>query len=65
MTREVDLKGAYAYTRADFADALSMLERKLLPWERLITKAALAQGQSIFDDLAGGSSAIKKAVFEI
>src|SRR5213594_2287526 len=30
VTREVDLKGAYAYTRADFADALSMLERKLL-----------------------------------
>jgi L-iditol 2-dehydrogenase len=26
VTREVDLRGAYAYTRPDFAEALSMLE---------------------------------------
>ncbi len=65
VTREVDLRGSYAYTRADFAEAISLLERKLLPWKDLVTKAQLVQGQAIFDDLASGSSAIMKAVFEV
>ena len=65
VTREVDLKGSYAYTRADFAEAISLLDRKLLPWEDVVTKAQLIQGQAIFDDLASGSSAIMKAVFEV
>jgi len=42
-----------------------MLESKLLSWESLVTKAALPQGQTIFDDLASGHSSILKAVFEI
>jgi threonine dehydrogenase-like Zn-dependent dehydrogenase len=65
VTRELDVKGAYAYSRSDFAEALSMLDRKLLPWSRVVTKAGLAQGQAIFDDLASGHSSILKAVFEI
>ncbi len=65
VTREVDVRGAYAYSRSDFAQALSMLDRKLLPWSRLVTKTSLAQGQAIFDDLATGNSSILKAVFEI
>jgi threonine dehydrogenase-like Zn-dependent dehydrogenase len=65
VTREVDLRGAYAYTRADFAEALSILERKLLPCESLVTRTALAKGQSIFEELASGQSSIMKAVFEI
>jgi threonine dehydrogenase-like Zn-dependent dehydrogenase len=65
VTREVDIRGAYAYSRSDFAEALSMLDRKLLPWSRLVTKTSLAQGQAIFDDLATGHSSILKAVFEI
>jgi threonine dehydrogenase-like Zn-dependent dehydrogenase len=65
VTREVDVRGAYAYSRSDFAEALSMLDRKLLPWNQVVTKAGLAQGQAIFDDLASGHSSILKAVFEI
>jgi L-iditol 2-dehydrogenase len=65
VTREVDLKGSYAYTRADFAQAISLLERELLPWKDLVTKAQLVQGQAIFENLASGSSAIMKAVFEV
>lgn len=65
VTRELDVKGAYAYSRSDFAEALSMLDRKLLPWSRVVTKASLAQGQAVFDDLASGHSSILKAVFEI
>jgi L-iditol 2-dehydrogenase len=65
VTREVDVRGAYAYSRSDFAEALSMLDRKLLPWNRVVTNASLAQGQAIFDDLASGHSSVLKAVFEI
>jgi L-iditol 2-dehydrogenase len=65
VTRELDVKGAYAYTRANFAQAISTLERRLLPWQPLVTKASLSEGQAIFDDLAAGNSAILKAVFEI
>ena len=65
VTREVDVRGAYAYSRSDFAEALSMLNRKLLPWGRVVTQASLAQGQAIFDDLASGHSSILKAVFEV
>ena len=65
VTREVDVKGAYAYTRPNFAEAISMLERRLLPWQPLVTKAGLLQGQAIFKDLASGNSTILKAVFEI
>jgi threonine dehydrogenase-like Zn-dependent dehydrogenase len=65
VTRELDVKGAYAYSRSDFAEALSMLNRKMLSWSRVVTKAGLAQGQAIFDDLASGHSSILKAVFEI
>ena len=65
VTRELDVKGAYAYSRSDFAEALSMLDKKLLPWNRVVTKAGLEQGQAIFDDLTSGHSSILKAVFEI
>jgi L-iditol 2-dehydrogenase len=65
VTREVDVRGAYAYSRSDFAEALSMLDRKLLPWSRVVTNTSLAQGQAIFDDLASGHSSVLKAVFEI
>lgn len=65
VTRELDVRGAYAYSRLDFAEALSMLDRKLLPWQKLVTRTRLTQGQAIFDDLASGHSSILKAVFEI
>ena len=55
-------EGQHAY---DFAEALSILERKLLPCESLVTRTALAKGQSIFEELASGQSSIMKAVFEI
>ena len=65
VTREVDVRGAYAYSRADFAESLSMLEQQALLWRGIVTHAGLAQGQAIFDDLASGRSSILKAVFAI
>ena len=65
VTRELDVKGAYAYTRSDFAEALYLLERNVLPWQRLVTRTRLTQGQAVFEDLASGHSSILKAVFEM
>jgi L-iditol 2-dehydrogenase len=65
VVREIDLKGSYAYTRADFAAAITMLERKLLPWRSFIDEASLSEGQQVFDDLGNGRSAIIKAVFAL
>ena len=63
VVREIDLQGSYAYTRADFAEALTMLQRKLLPWQSFVSQVPLSQGQRVFEDLGGGESAIIKAVF--
>jgi threonine dehydrogenase-like Zn-dependent dehydrogenase len=65
VTREVDLRGSYAYTKAEFSEAISLIERKLLPWKKVVTVSQLVQGQAIFDELSGGRSAIMKAVFEL
>lgn len=65
VTRELSVKGTYAYSRPDFAEAISMLEQKLLPWEPLVTRTQLANGQAIFEDLASGCSRILKTVFEM
>ena len=65
VVREIDIRGAYAYTRKDFAAALHILGDHRLPWEPLVTTAALDAGQKIFESLAGGQSEILKAVFLI
>jgi len=54
-----------AYTREDFTEAIEVLQRKPSPRGTVVTKSHLAHGQSIFDELATGSSTIMKAVFEI
>jgi threonine dehydrogenase-like Zn-dependent dehydrogenase len=50
VTREVQIRGTYAYTKADFARAISLLETKALPHETFTHIADFADGQSIFDD---------------
>ena len=63
VTREVQIRGTYAYTKADFARAISLLETKALPHTTFTHIADFADGQAIFDDLASGHSSITKAVF--
>ncbi len=65
VTREVQIKGSYAYTKKDFAQALELLEQKALPVDALISISQLEQGQKIFDELASGHASIMKAVFLI
>jgi L-iditol 2-dehydrogenase len=63
VTREVEIRGAYAYSKSDFARAISLLETQSLPYKTFTHIADFADGQSIFDDLASGRSSITKAVF--
>ena len=63
VTREVQIRGTYAYTKADFARAISLLETKALPHTTFTHIADFTDGQAIFDDLASGHSSITKAVF--
>ncbi len=63
VTREVQIRGTYAYTKADFARAITLLETKALPHKTFTRIADFADGQAIFDDLASGRSSITKAVF--
>lgn len=65
VVREIDVRGAYAYTRRDFSAALQMLADHRLEWQSLVTTATLDEGQSIFEGLGGNRSPILKAVFLI
>lgn len=63
VVRELDVRGAYAYTRQEFAKALSLLADKRFPHAAFITTASINAGQRIFEELAEGHSPILKAVF--
>ena len=63
VTREVQIRGSYAYTKSNFTRAISLLEAKALPHKTFTHIANFSDGQAIFDDLASGRSSITKAVF--
>jgi threonine dehydrogenase-like Zn-dependent dehydrogenase len=63
VTREVDIRGSYAYSQDDFAEAMALLEKKTLPLASSLFETGLEQGQVVFEDLAGQHTKIMKAVF--
>jgi threonine dehydrogenase-like Zn-dependent dehydrogenase len=63
VTREVDIRGSYAYSQDDFAEAMALLEKKTLPVASSLFETGLEQGQVVFEDLAGQHTKIMKAVF--
>jgi L-iditol 2-dehydrogenase len=65
VTREIDIKGSYAYRLEDFGHAMSILAEKIFPVEAVVSRANLADGQSIFEDLASGYTSLMKVVFEL
>ena len=46
---ELEIKGSYAFTRQDFAEALSLLQNKALPVGSFVWKKPLEEGQRIFE----------------
>lgn len=65
VTREVVIKGSYAYGRDDFARALAMISEGRLPVSTFAEERRLESGQSCFEDLASGKSSVMKLVFSI
>jgi threonine dehydrogenase-like Zn-dependent dehydrogenase len=65
VTREIEIKGSYAYGFEDFSRALSMLSEKKFPVDSVVSRATLPEGQAIFDDLASGETSMIKVVFEL
>ena len=63
VTREIEIKGSYAYGLKDFERSMSILAEKNFPIASLVTEARLEQGQSMFEDLASGVSSLMKLVF--
>jgi L-iditol 2-dehydrogenase len=63
VVRELDVRGAYAYTRKEFASALEMLATHRFPLQAFVTTSYIDVGQRIFEELVEGRSPILKAVF--
>ena len=63
VTREIEIKGSYAYGLKDFERSMSILAEKTFPMASLVREARLEQGQSMFEDLASGVSSLMKLVF--
>lgn len=65
ITREIEIKGSYAYGVDDFTQAIALLSQKTIPVDKFVVEATLERGQNIFEDLASGHSSLMKAVFRI
>jgi len=65
VNREIEIKGSYAYSRSDFAAALSLLERKLVRTDQFVRTVKLDQGPAVFAELASSQTSMIKAVFEL
>jgi threonine dehydrogenase-like Zn-dependent dehydrogenase len=65
VTREIEIKGSYAYGLDDFGRALSILAENTFPVDAIVRRANLAEGQSIFEDLSGGHTPLMKVIFEL
>ena len=63
ITREIQIRGTYSYSKTNFAHAMSMLAQKQLPYQSLTFEAGLDDGQKVFEELSSGSSSIMKAIF--
>ncbi len=65
VTREIEIKGSYAYGFDDFGRALAILSEKTFPVDAVVSRAALDDGQAVFEDLAGGHTSLMKVVFDV
>ena len=65
VTRELQIKGSYAYGLQDFARSITMIAGKTLPLQSFVHEYALECGQAVFEELASGQSSLVKAVFRI
>ena len=65
VTRELEIKGSYAYGLQDFARSIAMIEQKALPLASFVSESPLERGQEVFEELASGNSSLMKSVLRI
>jgi (R,R)-butanediol dehydrogenase / meso-butanediol dehydrogenase / diacetyl reductase len=65
VLKEAEIRGALAYRRADFAEAIDMLARGRVPTDALITATApLAQAEAMFQALTARNNTHVKVLLE-
>ena len=63
VTRELDIRGTYAYTHAAFGEALNILASGRLNLDPMISRVApLKEGPALFEKLAQGKDNLIKAI---
>lgn len=65
VTREIELRGSYAYTPSDFKAALQVIASGAFPVDIVVSERRLEEGQQVFEDLASGTSQLVKVIFQI
>lgn len=63
VTRELNIKGSYAYTYEDFEQALLLIADGRIPVAEFTQTYSLGQGQEVFEELTTGRSPLLKAIF--
>lgn len=63
VTREIEIRGSYAYGLADFRRAMSIMEQKIFPATPFVSERKVEDGQAIFEELTSGHSSLMKTVF--
>ena len=65
VTREIEVRGSYAYSPSDFETALQVIASGAFPAETLVSERRLEEGQEVFEELTSGASPLVKVVFQI
>lgn len=63
ISREMDLRGCYAYCLADFEQAISLLGERLLPIQSFVSEVGLEDGPAVFHELTNPGSNRTKVLF--
>jgi threonine dehydrogenase-like Zn-dependent dehydrogenase len=65
VTREIEIRGSYAYAPNNFEQALELIASGVFPAGALVTERPLDKGQEVFEELTSGASRLVKVVFQI
>ncbi|RME82592.1 MAG: hypothetical protein D6775_10455 [Caldilineae bacterium] len=64
IRREIVVRGAFAYTAANFANAVQLLEKGLVRLDPWVVEAPLEEGGKWFERLLGGAGGVAKVLLK-
>lgn len=66
VTRELSIRGTYAFTEEDFAGALGLLEQRAVPVSEIVTRVVpLEEARDVFEEMTGGGSGDIKVLVDV